>query len=154
MEVARNTQHLGAQMGFFSLLHTCQSEARTPSSCPLCRPSPTSWVVRTKPSRRSNPLSGLRPKDPPESRPKRPIALCYNAPQSQSGGSAMKLLDRVDLILKQKGSQVYSITPDVTVYEALEKMAGLLTQSKSSRWAVSTIDTTAGCFSLRSREMA
>ena len=35
----------------------------------------------------------------------------------------MKLLDRVDLILKQKGSQVYSITPDVTVYEALEKMA-------------------------------
>ena len=35
----------------------------------------------------------------------------------------MKLLDRVDLILKQKGSQVYSITPHVTVYEALEKMA-------------------------------
>ncbi len=35
----------------------------------------------------------------------------------------MKLLDRADLILKQKGSQVYSITPHVTVYEALEKMA-------------------------------
>ena len=35
----------------------------------------------------------------------------------------MKLLDRVDLILKGKGLQVYSITPDVTVYEALEKMA-------------------------------
>ena len=35
----------------------------------------------------------------------------------------MKLLDRVDLILKGKGLQVHSITPDVTVYEALEKMA-------------------------------
>ena len=35
----------------------------------------------------------------------------------------MKLLDRVELILKQKGSQVYSIPPDVTVYEALEKLA-------------------------------
>ena len=35
----------------------------------------------------------------------------------------MKLLDRVEFILKQKGSQVYSITPHVTVYEALEEMA-------------------------------
>ncbi len=35
----------------------------------------------------------------------------------------MKPLDRVELILKRKGSQVYSITPHVTVYEALEKMA-------------------------------
>ena len=35
----------------------------------------------------------------------------------------MKLVDRVELILKRKGSQVYSITPKVTVYEALEKMA-------------------------------
>ena len=35
----------------------------------------------------------------------------------------MKLVDRVELILKQKGSQVYTITPEVTVYEALAKMA-------------------------------
>jgi len=35
----------------------------------------------------------------------------------------VKLLDQVGLILKQKGSQVYTITPHVTVYEALEKMA-------------------------------
>ena len=35
----------------------------------------------------------------------------------------MKLLDSVERILKQKGSQVYSIAPDVTVYEALEEMA-------------------------------
>ena len=35
----------------------------------------------------------------------------------------MKLVDRVELILKRKGSQVYSITPEVTVYDALEKMA-------------------------------
>ena len=35
----------------------------------------------------------------------------------------MKLVDQVELILKQKGSQVYSITPEVKVYEALEKMA-------------------------------
>jgi CBS domain-containing protein len=35
----------------------------------------------------------------------------------------VKLDDSVDRILKQKGSQVYSIGPDVTVYEALEKMA-------------------------------
>ena len=35
----------------------------------------------------------------------------------------MKLLDSVERILKQKGSQVYSISPHVTVYEALEEMA-------------------------------
>ena len=35
----------------------------------------------------------------------------------------MKLLDQVELILKQKGSRVHTITPHVTVYEALEKMA-------------------------------
>ncbi len=35
----------------------------------------------------------------------------------------MKLVDRVELILKRKGSEVHSITPEVTVYEALEKMA-------------------------------
>jgi CBS domain-containing protein len=35
----------------------------------------------------------------------------------------VKLDDSVDRILRQKGSQVYSISPDVTVYEALEKMA-------------------------------
>ena len=35
----------------------------------------------------------------------------------------MKLLDSVERILKQKGSEVYSVPPDVTVYEALEKMA-------------------------------
>ena len=35
----------------------------------------------------------------------------------------MKLYDSVELILKQKGSHVYSIGPHVTVYEALQKMA-------------------------------
>ena len=35
----------------------------------------------------------------------------------------MKLLDSVERILKQKGSQVYSIAPDATVYEALEELA-------------------------------
>lgn len=35
----------------------------------------------------------------------------------------MKLHDSVERILKQKGSQVYSISPDVTVYEALEALA-------------------------------
>ena len=35
----------------------------------------------------------------------------------------MKLYDSVERILKQKGSQVYSIAPHVTVYEAVEKMA-------------------------------
>jgi CBS domain-containing protein len=35
----------------------------------------------------------------------------------------MKLLDPVEYIIKQKGSQVYSITPSATVYEALENMA-------------------------------
>ena len=34
----------------------------------------------------------------------------------------MKLHDSVERILRQKGSQVYSISPDATVYEALEKM--------------------------------
>ena len=35
----------------------------------------------------------------------------------------MELRDPVECILKNKGSHVYSIPPDVTVYEALEKMA-------------------------------
>ena len=35
----------------------------------------------------------------------------------------MKLHDSVELILKRKGAQVYSITAHATVYEALEKMA-------------------------------
>jgi CBS domain-containing protein len=35
----------------------------------------------------------------------------------------MKVLDAVELVLKQKGSQVHSISPHVTVYEALERMA-------------------------------
>jgi CBS domain-containing protein len=35
----------------------------------------------------------------------------------------VKLLDSVQSILKYKGSLVHSITPEVTVYEALEQMA-------------------------------
>jgi CBS domain-containing protein len=35
----------------------------------------------------------------------------------------VKLHDSVGLILKHKGHQVHSIPPEVTVYEALEKMA-------------------------------
>jgi CBS domain-containing protein len=35
----------------------------------------------------------------------------------------VKLYDTVDLILKRKGSDVYSISPEATVYEALEKLA-------------------------------
>ena len=35
-------------------------------------------------------------------------------------GSLVKLHDSVDRILRQKGSEVYSISPDATVYEALE----------------------------------
>src|SRR5712664_17018 len=38
-------------------------------------------------------------------------------------GSAMELRDPVECILKHKGPQVHSIPPEVTVYEALEKMA-------------------------------
>jgi CBS domain-containing protein len=36
---------------------------------------------------------------------------------------AVKLYDSVALTLKHKGSEVHSISPDSTVYEALEKMA-------------------------------
>ena len=35
----------------------------------------------------------------------------------------MELHDSIESVLKLKGPQVYSITPDVTVYEALEEMA-------------------------------
>ncbi len=35
----------------------------------------------------------------------------------------MKLCDSVERVLKQKGSQVYSVPPHITVYEALEEMA-------------------------------
>jgi len=35
----------------------------------------------------------------------------------------MKLQDAVELILMRKGTEVHSVPPDITVYEALEKMA-------------------------------
>jgi len=35
----------------------------------------------------------------------------------------MKLSDTVDLILKQKGHDVWSVSPDQSVYEAIERMA-------------------------------
>lgn len=38
-------------------------------------------------------------------------------------GVAVKLHDSVELILKHKGSHVYSISPQATVYQALEQMA-------------------------------
>ena len=34
----------------------------------------------------------------------------------------MKLHDSVERILRQKGSEVFSISPDATVYEALETL--------------------------------
>jgi CBS domain-containing protein len=37
----------------------------------------------------------------------------------------MKLNDAVELILRRKGSQVYSVAPDLTVYEAVERMADM-----------------------------
>ena len=37
-------------------------------------------------------------------------------------GSAVKLYDSVERVLRQKGSQVYAIAPHATVYEALETM--------------------------------
>src|SRR6266542_3624838 len=43
--------------------------------------------------------------------------------QSSCGSAAVKLKDSVELILKHKGSQVYSISADATVYEALETLA-------------------------------
>jgi CBS domain-containing protein len=42
---------------------------------------------------------------------------------SGTGRTTVKLSEPVSLILEQKGSQVYSIGPDVTVYEALVLMA-------------------------------
>ena len=35
----------------------------------------------------------------------------------------MKVLDRVSMLLRQKGSQTYSVTPDTSVYSAIELMA-------------------------------
>lgn len=42
--------------------------------------------------------------------------------QQSARGSAVKLHDSVERILRQKGSEVYSISPDATVYEALEML--------------------------------
>lgn len=35
----------------------------------------------------------------------------------------MKLQDSVERVLNRKGSEIYSVTPDATVYQALEKLA-------------------------------
>src|SRR6266566_4711853 len=37
--------------------------------------------------------------------------------------TVMRLSDAVDLILKQKGHDIWSVSPDQSVYEAIEKMA-------------------------------
>lgn len=37
----------------------------------------------------------------------------------------MKLVDTIDSLLRQKGHQVWSVSPMATVYEAIEKMADL-----------------------------
>src|SRR5437899_2345996 len=44
---------------------------------------------------------------------------------SNAGGreTIMKLTSKVDLILKQKSGEVWSVSPDQSVYEAIEKMA-------------------------------
>ncbi len=39
------------------------------------------------------------------------------------GGTMMKLTDKIDSILKQKSGEVWSVSPDQSVYEAIEKMA-------------------------------
>src|ERR1700694_1778330 len=53
--------------------------------------------------------------------------VCYNVAgiihSLIRGGAAVKLHDAVELILMRKGSAVHSVSPDATVYEALEKMA-------------------------------
>ncbi len=38
-------------------------------------------------------------------------------------GTMMKLTDKIDSILKQKSGEVWSVSPDQSVYEAIEKMA-------------------------------
>ena len=42
--------------------------------------------------------------------------------KTSARGSAVKLHDSVERILREKGSQVFSISPDATVYEALEML--------------------------------
>jgi CBS domain-containing protein len=58
------------------------------------------------------------------------VNRCYNARRLfqldnliYKRGSAVKLHDSVEVILRHKGSQVYSISPNVTVYKALEVLA-------------------------------
>ena len=51
------------------------------------------------------------------------MAATYTINRNTSArGSLVKLHDSVDRILRQKGSEVYSISPDATVYEALETL--------------------------------
>jgi len=53
----------------------------------------------------------------------------------------MKLTDKVDSILKQKSGEVWSVSPDQSVYEAIEKMAdkavGALLVIAQGEWASS-----------------
>src|SRR5258708_23653033 len=35
----------------------------------------------------------------------------------------MRLTDTIDSVLKQKGGEIWSVSPDQSVYEAIEKMA-------------------------------
>ena len=49
LQVARNPRHLGAEIGFFSVLHTWNQKTPASSSCPLCHPG--RWALP-----RSHPL--------------------------------------------------------------------------------------------------
>jgi CBS domain-containing protein len=48
---------------------------------------------------------------------------CPRLGRGLTGGVAVQLHESVARILRNKGPHVYSITPDATVYEALEKLA-------------------------------
>jgi len=61
---------------------------------------------------------------PPQRKAKKePLTPALSGSRFVCGGASMRLSDNIGSVLKNKGGAVFSVTPDQSVYQAVEAMA-------------------------------